>query len=506
MGLHESSVNFRNLIRDLAEMYPFEPAEVVVVELVANALDAKATRISISYDGREKVLVVEDNGNGMTASQFEEYHDFAAGFKARGTGIGFAGLGAKVSFNIADRVMTETRSKSFSRGSDWYLKSKKKLVWEDIEPVRLPRLGTLVEVRFRPSIKPPFSSREGLIKLLRRHYLPLFDSKFLNLYEELDLYVRKLRFVVNGHAVEPGRIKEDLALDNFKEFFPKTRNKRFGYGVLGVAHSEYPVAPDVCGVFLCTYGKVIKADLFNQFPGSVGPRIFGMVEIPGFVKFLTTAKTDFMRKGKYKEFERLYDPIRQNFKDWLRDIGLEAVEILGTDEARKLERELKKILEDVPELSDFFGFRTKKKVLREDPAGSDVASGHEGAQITFPDGEGATAGGEGPVDTGDEPGQSLEKDQEGDKRARPISRKARRGPKVAFAEAPDRVDLAWVEGNNVVINTGHPSYRKARSNARARRLHSLFAIAGAVQRFLGSESESPDMMFIDRMMAAWGQK
>ena len=65
MGLHESTVNYQNLIRDLAEMYPFEEAQVVVVELVANSLDAKATRISINYDTQSKILTVIDNGKDM---------------------------------------------------------------------------------------------------------------------------------------------------------------------------------------------------------------------------------------------------------------------------------------------------------------------------------------------------------------------------------------------------------------------------------------------------------
>jgi len=101
MAIHESSINFQNLIRDLAEMYPFDVTEIVVVELIANSLDAKASRILINFDHRRKVLVIEDNGTGMNRSQFDEYHDFAAGLKVRGTGIGFAGLGAKISFNIA---------------------------------------------------------------------------------------------------------------------------------------------------------------------------------------------------------------------------------------------------------------------------------------------------------------------------------------------------------------------------------------------------------------------
>jgi len=331
------------------------------------------------------------------------------------------------------------------------------------------------------------------------------DIDFLELYERMGLYSSEFRFIVNGQGIKPGRVTEDLSLEKVKKFYPKRRGKLFGYGILGVATTEYPIAPDVCGVLLCTYGKVIKPELFNQFPGSLGPRLFGVVEVPALIKFLTTSKTDFIRK-KHREFEKLYGPIRQEFKDWLKDIGAEPIEVADTDEARRLERELKKILEDVPELAEFFGFWARKSVLARSKDGSVLVKTQEGIEVTLPVGEGTKGKGIGPADIGDEPGQALVESQKGTEKAKPISRTARRGPKIAFAEVPDRLDLAWVEGNNVVVNTGHPSYAKARSNALARRLHCLFAIASAIQRFIGSESEPPDLMFIDRMMAAWGKK
>ena len=159
MGRHESSVDFQNLIRDLADMYPQEVDEVVIVELVANSLDAGANRISIDYDPAGKTLVISDNGRGMDTRQFDQYHDFAAGLKTRGTGIGFAGVGAKVSFNIADRVITETIGPRFSGGSDWYMESNKKLVWDEIRPTHLSDNGTRVEVRFRLDTAPSYTTR-----------------------------------------------------------------------------------------------------------------------------------------------------------------------------------------------------------------------------------------------------------------------------------------------------------------------------------------------------------
>ena len=489
-------------------MYPFEVAEVVLVELVANSLDAKATRISIDYDPQGKVLIVADNGEGMNASQFDEYHDFAGGLKTRGTGIGFAGVGAKISFNIADRVITETRSEGLSVGSDWYLHSKKKLLWDDIQPKHLSGNGTRVEVRFRPDTSPPYSSKEDLTKLLQRHYLPLLDIRFLDLYQRMGYYSSDLRFIVNGLVVTPGNVVADFALDKVREFFPKKAGRRIGYGVLGLAASEYPLGGDICGVLLCTRGKAIKADLFNQFPGNFGLRLFGLVEIPDFVDFLTTSKTDFIRgRGKHREFERLYGPVRQEFKAWLADLGVQSMEIAGTDEAAKLERELRKLVEDIPELAEFFGFGAKKPIMQQSDGGTTTARIHEGIDVTFPIGEGIAGEGPGPVDVGDEPGESLVEDQEsGTEKAKPISRTARRGPKITFASAPEREDLAWVDGNTVFINSGHPSYEKTSSNSAVRRLHNLFSIATAVQRFMAGEDGTQDLIFIDRMMAAWGKK
>jgi len=506
MAVHESGVNYQNLIRDLAEMYPFEVPEVVLIELIANALDAGATRISIAFDPGTKVLVVQDNGEGMDAQQFDEYHDFAVGLKTRGDGIGFAGVGAKISFNVAQRVITETRSESFVGGSNWYLQSKRKLVWEDIRPENLRGIGTRVEVRFRSDASLPDWSSNAITQVLRRHYLPLLDPTFLSLYQQLRLYSNSLVFVVNGTELAPESVIVNLGLAHVREFYPTRAGKRIGYGILGLAASEYPISPDVCGVLLCTRGKVIKADLFNQFPGALTPRLFGVVELPQFVQFLTTSKTDFLRGRKHREFERLYDPIRREFKAWLGELGIQPAEISDSDEAAKIERELKKLLDDIPELSDFFGFRSRKPVLTESEGGHVRATISPGAEVTFPIGEGEGGEGAGPVDAGDGPGEALVRDGTGAQTARPISRAARRGPKIAFAEAPERVDLAWVDGSNVVINSGHPCYLRIGPEPRARRLHCLFAIGAAIQRFLAAPGDTKDLILVDRMMAAWGKK
>ena len=506
MGRHESSVNFENLIKDLADMYPFDVGTVVLIELVANALDSKATLINIDYHPQERALVVTDNGTGMTREEFDQYHDFAAGLKTRGMGIGFAGVGAKISFNISSQVVTETRSPSYAGGSNWYLESKKSLIWDDIYPSHLENHGTRVNAIFRKDASLPFNDTNSIIALLRQHYLPLLDRHFLSLYSELKYYDINLRFVVNGKSVEPIDIISDYQLNKVHEFYPTSGNKRIGYGVFGLSSREYPMGEDLCGILLCTHGKVIKADLFNQFPGDIGSKIMGIVEIPDFVYFLTSSKTDFIRRKRLREFEKSYNPIRQEFRSWLKELGVQSSEITSRGEAIRLEREIRKLVDDIPELGEFFGFRMPKQVLQNQATGDTLANIQEGAEVTFAIGEGESQGGEAPLDVGDGPGEALiENPTEGRIRAKPISRTGRRGPKIAFSESPDRVDLAWVDGNNIVINSGHPAYKKVISNTTANRLHCIYAIANAVQKFLFS-GQTEDLMFSDRMISAWGKK
>ena len=53
---------------------------------------------------------IVDNGKGMNDREFEEYHDIAATTKTRGKGIGFAGVGVKLSLLCAKSVITETKN------------------------------------------------------------------------------------------------------------------------------------------------------------------------------------------------------------------------------------------------------------------------------------------------------------------------------------------------------------------------------------------------------------
>jgi hypothetical protein len=46
---HESSVNYKNLKKNLADMYPYTIEDVILSELIANLLDSNPSKIIINY-------------------------------------------------------------------------------------------------------------------------------------------------------------------------------------------------------------------------------------------------------------------------------------------------------------------------------------------------------------------------------------------------------------------------------------------------------------------------
>ena len=112
-----SKFNAHNMLDQLSSAYTHSLPETVLVEVIANALDADAAQIDIEVDPAKCTLTVADNGSGMTEDEFTSYHDWADSPKIRGVGIGFAGIGAKLAHKLADSVHTDTRSQDFKSGT-----------------------------------------------------------------------------------------------------------------------------------------------------------------------------------------------------------------------------------------------------------------------------------------------------------------------------------------------------------------------------------------------------
>ena len=58
----QTRVDLLHLLEDLRDAYPGELEETILTEVVANAFDSGASRLSILTEPTERTLVVADNG------------------------------------------------------------------------------------------------------------------------------------------------------------------------------------------------------------------------------------------------------------------------------------------------------------------------------------------------------------------------------------------------------------------------------------------------------------
>jgi HSP90 family molecular chaperone len=138
--------DWKKLIGDFRDQFPYDPLTALIVETFANSVDAKATTIEIEVGGHSIYKII-DNGTGMTQEDFEEYHNVASLTKKRGETIGFAGVGAKIFLDRAESITTETRSKSFEGATHWAFYGDS-LEWEPIRSSNVikSKTGTYVSV------------------------------------------------------------------------------------------------------------------------------------------------------------------------------------------------------------------------------------------------------------------------------------------------------------------------------------------------------------------------
>ena len=301
----------------------------------------------------------------LDSEAFAQYHDFAAELKTRGDGIGFAGMGAKVSFNIADRVITETQCDGNGSASDWRWHDDGSLRWNRIHSERLQVDGTRVEVHFSPDENLEVVDAKYLEEVLARHYFPLFVTDFLRAYQSIGIYSSHPKFTVNGSQVPVDNLADRANLANMKKIELRLGSRSIGWGAIGVSEQDGPIGHNSYGVLLCTYGKAIKPELFGLSTGLLGSRLFGIVEIPDLIQYLTTSKTGLKGgPGRTPGLNRLLDPVREELKNFLAQHGVTVVESRRNQLSAKLERELTRMVKSLPELQDFDGLLRRSQRLR----------------------------------------------------------------------------------------------------------------------------------------------
>ena len=505
----QTRVDLLHLLEDLRDAYPGALEETILGEVVANALDSGAARISVRADAGEALLVVVDDGLGMRRRELARYHDVAASTKVRGLGIGFAGVGIKLGLLASEEVLTETRREEGHVATRWRLQGRHKAPWRWVDPPGLVEArGTAVCLKLRNPLS-PLLDPGWLESTLRRQFAPLFDPGFDELLA--GAYPRPPEFRVNGRAVARERRGRDGDAAWLAVRLPR-KQKPAAVGYL--RRVEEPLPEDERGLAISTLGKVIRRgwDWLGLAPAD--PQLVGgLVEAPGLAESLTLNKGDFIGQGgrgmTYLAYRKaIQEVVAAQLAAWGE--GRDREDSARRRAARPLERDLETVLVDLAD-----AFPAVAALVDRRPGGQrklpTLSAGDEDTRLGLTAGlvEQAVAA-SGPIADNPPPADAASPTETGEASAATIDpvagargprRPGRYGLRIQFEERPDSLELGRLVESTVWVNAAHPAYLRAVAS-RAEGYHVALAVALALAPLAVEASGVRD--FVIAFLAAWG--
>ncbi len=485
--MRETKVNLKHLLEDIRDSYLISLEEIILAELAANALDCGASQISFFVEPNLKTITCLDNGQGMKRNVLAQYHNIASTTKQRGRGIGFAGIGAKLSLLTAEKVITETKGGYGSHCStEWQLKSDISAPWKfkpSLGKVKTTR-GTAVSI----ILQNPNSSllrADFIKKTITDLFLPLLLPEFFSGILKT-IYKKGVEFYLDNE-----KIVFDKAL--FSQEFYSFQIRKAGSRALAGAGFLTKSQNNQSGLAVSTFGKVIKFGWeWVGITPKVGTNVWGLVEVPGLSAILTTNKMDFLKDtSNLKKYYQFRKEIQIAIVPILNQMNVLEHSVLEQRNFRKLKGELETTLRGVigqfPELGPLFGVKKTKKAVK---------GFLEQKQNQVIDIERVQKSNQG---VQDEPNPIDDKIKNTEKR-----KKQTKGPTLAVAleELTEQDPLARMQESKILINTKHPAFSKALFNKQEENII-IFAVALTLSRFLESAHLPQD--FIDNFLAVWGK-
>lgn len=490
--MYETRVNLKHLLEDIRDSYALPVEEVIITELVANSLDSGAKSISFFIDALENSLTIVDDGKGMRRDVLKSYHNIAATTKHRGEGIGFAGVGAKLSLLLAKTVVTQTRGSRGSRAATvWHLASDTRAPWKFIpcaDKIGISK-GTAVVINLADK-NSPLLSADFIGATVLKHFLPLFLAEF---HKKILKYVypKGIVFYLEGQKIALPSFLENGELKDFIIKFKGQRGPVLGYGFLAKSSEDLP--ENLRGLAVATFGKIIKRgwewlgiDPKNNF-------ISGMVEIPSMSVLLTTNKTDFLQdSASLKKYYRFRKAIQEAALPVLAQLGEDLPEPNQQKKFRRLsgeiERALSALLGKFPELTALVGRQRTAK-------GSNLLEPN--TVIDFLE---------------NNPTDDLKQNTDLEKPTRPTKNQPaekgapkKKGPKITigFEENENKGLLGRLIEDTLWVNRSHPAYQKA-WNEGLEDYHILLTVAWVFSGFI--EKDRSPLEFISQFLASWGRE
>jgi hypothetical protein len=532
----ETRVDLQHLLEDLRDAYTGALEETILTEVVANALDSGAAHVRLHTSAADGTLTIEDDGRGMQRRELARYHDVAASSKARGDGIGFAGVGIKLGLLVSREVVTETRRGATHVATRWHLASRHRAPWKWIAPPGLTgSRGTAVQLALTNQLS-PLTDAGYVEEVIRRHFEPLLDPAFDDIVKRH--YRAGVTFEVDGRPLPR------TGAHGFERAPVSLRlGRRRTPSATGFLERHAFLPADRQGIAISTFGKVIKRgwDWLGITPAN--PHIGGLIEVPDLAACLTLSKNDFIRTGNrgatYLAYRKaIQEVVSRQLALWGNGPGAEARPRIARLE-RDLERVLEDLADDFPLLQSLVDRRAggQKRLPmpgrgREPvpaPLFADTLTGDEGAeaQATPQDADRPPAAAPEPPRTPAAEGATPERKPESGVAPPPAEpppnppsgrtdtvassgaletvvgrrRPARYGLLVQFESRPDDVEMARLVDSTVWINDAHPAYTRALAS-RSVGYHTALAVALALASLAVAPAD--EHAFITQFLAHWG--
>jgi hypothetical protein len=521
----ETRVDLLHLLEDLRDAYPDAIEDTILTEVVANALDSGAARIDLVTDPVAATLTVVDDGQGMRRRELARYHDIAATTKARGQGIGFAGVGIKLGLLVSEEVVTETRRGPVHVATTWGLTSRQRAPWRWIPPPGLvARRGTGVRLRLQNPLSPLLDP--GYVETtLRRNFPPLFDPGFSSILaahypQGITLSLNDTRLgTEGGRPAESAPIAVRLAR--------RRRPSAHGY----LVRDRVLLPEEQRGLGISTFGKVIKRGWDWLGLSLAAPdRVGGLIEVPALAECLTLNKADFVRVGArgavYLSYRKaIQEAVSAQLAAW-GDLA-DPRDTVRRRAVRPVERDLESVLgrlaDDFPLLASLVERRAGgQRRLPMGRTGGELGTGDLPAPLMPMHGEALptqaepTPGPAGesavPLVDGDAPAPRSPAPTDAETPPPPAptatlpSERGRRRPgryglSLQFAQRPDDPELARLVESTVWINEAHPAYRRAAAS-RSEGYHLAVSVALALASL--AVEPAKEHAFVTAFLSAWG--
>ena len=465
-------------LSNFLDMYSENDETVLVLEAIANGLDARARNINIIFEKKNSNYFIKfaNDGPGMTKEKFIDYHTISLSSKKKGEGIGFAGVGAKIYLASEDGTEILTITKS----------------GKDIYASKMYRNGK--EIQYDTSLKKPLESILGSMEV----------RSFIGTLYQVKLNEQKYYFLKNNILKIIEHWYNLALLTNSIRIFVKFPEKFYNIEVKAkkpegkevkkiVKHrqeeipcyfyvSDNDIHEDNRHIVYVVYGKRIyneSIDFIPQIVEDKRTKVFGIVDVTLLSKFLLSNKEGFEKNltvGKVKQ------KIKQEFFKFLKSEGLISDTTQQESGSNEISNEFTKSLSKLLQMEEFkflnpwINLKTRTVVIPEVKDGDTVIKLVEnGQKISGGGGEcGTHEVGDGIIDdvpsittVGNDEVSGYVPEEDGDYLGKEIQKKAK-GLSVIEQQFPHDPREGWLDQGErgVVYNKAHPFAKKLAINSK----------------------------------------